>query len=75
MNTYFCATGKATVSCCESPFGLCHDNIINEIFHTRCFYAKGSDQTGKKITARERSFPLKKENTMQEDFLKALLIL
>lgn len=22
MNTYFCAIGKATVSYCESPFGL-----------------------------------------------------
>lgn len=22
MNTYFCAVSKATVSCCESPFGL-----------------------------------------------------
>jgi len=36
--------------------------------------AKGNDEIGRKINARQHRFPLNKEKTTQEDFSKALLI-
>lgn len=54
----------------------CHDNTIcpNNVFCMWCICAKGNDEIGRKITAREHRFPLNEEKTIQEDFLKALLI-